>query len=207
MSRSPRRPGSACNGPMQRSQRAAMLRHGPKRRASARSCQWTPGRCQAAGVSPRAQGEPHVLCRGLQQGLDHGPGVVTGGARAGRSAGERGSLLQEQVRPRLHGGRGERGPGVDRLRPPHPQGGARPRHRGSATGGDGLPGREHPLDLRLLRERPVDQRAVHDRRRREAGGRVQALRRHGGPAPSSPRASSSHARSRSWPGPSAVRSS
>ena len=28
------------------------------------------------------------------------------------------------------------------------------------AGGDGLPGREHPMDLRVLRERPLDQRAV-----------------------------------------------
>ena len=47
--------------------------------------------------------------------------------------------------------------------------------------GDGVPGREHPLGVRVLRERPVDQRAVHARRRREAGGRLQALRRDGRP--------------------------
>src|SRR5580692_6390189 len=45
----------------------------------------------------------------------------------------------------------------------------------SSSRGDGLPGREHANGLCLLRERPVDQRDVHRRRWREAGGRVQAL--------------------------------
>ena len=49
-------------------------------------------------------------------------------------------------------------------------------------GGDRVPGREHPHGLRVLRERPLDQRDVHDRRRQaEAGRRVQALRGHGDP--------------------------
>ena len=47
--------------------------------------------------------------------------------------------------------------------------------------GDDLRGREHPVDLRVLRERALDQRAVPARRAEEASGRVQALRRDGGP--------------------------
>ena len=62
------------------------------------------------------------------------------------------------------------------------------------------------MGLRLLRERPVDQRAVHARRRREAGRRVQALRRDGGPRRAR-RSSSSPGRSPSSPAPSAARTS
>ena len=68
-------------------------------------------------------------------------------------------------------------------------------------------GRGHPMGLRVLRERALDQRDVHARRPREAGRRVQALRRDGGPRRSSPRGSSSRGRSRSWPGRSAARTS
>ena len=101
-------------------------------------------------------------------------------AAARRPAGERGPLLQEQVRPRLHGGAGEQRQEDHRLGAPHPQGRARHRHRVSPARGDGVPGREHPDGLRVLRERAVDQRHVRPRRPEEAGGRVQALRRDGG---------------------------
>ena len=49
-----------------------------------------------------------------------------------------------------------------------------------AARGDRLRGRGHQDGLRLLRERPVDQRDVHPRRLGQAGRRLQALRRHGG---------------------------
>ena len=52
--------------------------------------------------------------------------------------------------------------------------------------------------------RPVDQRHVRDRRRRQAGRRLQALRRHGRPRRSWPSASSSRGRSPSSPAPSAA---
>src|SRR6266567_1887375 len=68
-----------------------------------------------------------------------------------------------------------------RLGAPDPQRRTRHRHLVSPARGYGLPGREHPNGLRLLRERSVDQRDVHRRRPQEAGGRVQALRRDGSP--------------------------
>ena len=105
----------------------------------------------------------------------HRSGVLAGRARARSPAGARGPLLQEQVRPRLHGRAGERREDDHQLGAPDPQGRTRHRHLLSPARGHGLPGREHPNRLRLLRERSVDQRHVHHRRRQEAGGRVQAL--------------------------------
>ena len=49
------------------------------------------------------------------------------------------------------------------------EGGARHRHRVAAAGGDRVRGRGHPDGLRVLRERPVDQRDVHPRRTRRSG--------------------------------------
>jgi hypothetical protein len=45
----------------------------------------------------------HALRRGLRQCLDRRPRVFAGRGRARWSASPRGPLLQEQVRPRLHG--------------------------------------------------------------------------------------------------------
>jgi hypothetical protein len=45
----------------------------------------------------------HALHGGFQHRLDVRSGVIAGRDRARWSAGERGSLLQEQIRPRLHG--------------------------------------------------------------------------------------------------------
>ena len=149
---------------------------------------------------------PRNLHRRLHERLDRRPGIVAGRRRARRSAGERGPLLQEQVRPRLHRGACEQGQEDHRLGASDPQGRTRHRHRVSPARGDGLPGREHPDGLRLLRERTVDQRDVHRRRRREARGRVQALRWDGSPRGARLR-SSSRGRSRSSPEPSAARTS
>ena len=63
---------------------------------------------RGVGRLPGAQGAGHVLCRGLHQRLDRRPGVVAGGGCARWPPGKRGPLLQEQVRPRLHGGAGGR---------------------------------------------------------------------------------------------------
>ena len=61
------------------------------------------------------------------------------------------------------------------------EGGARHRHRRAPAGGDDHRGREHPVDLRVLRGRPLDQRALSPRRPAEASRRLQALRGHGDP--------------------------
>ncbi len=95
----------------------------------------------------------------------------------------------------------------DRLGAPHPEGGARPRHRIAAPRGDALSGREHPDRLRVLRERPLDQRDVRRRRRRRNGPSGSSSPTGWRCPPSWPRGSSSPGRSRSWPARSAVRSS
>ena len=56
-------------------------------------------------------------------------GVVARSSRARWFARERGPLLQEQVRPRVHRRARQRGPEDDRLGAPHPQGGTRLGHR------------------------------------------------------------------------------
>ena len=100
-----------------------------------------------------------------------------------------------------------RGPEALEWVTPHPQGGARHRHRVPPARGHRLRGRRHADDLRVLRVRALDQRDVRPRTT-AASGRS---------ASSSPtawrfprnwrRASSSRARSRSWPAPSAAPSS
>src|SRR3954447_14041198 len=82
------------------------------------------------------------LRRGFQHRFDRWPRVVAGRRRACRPPGQRGALLQEQVRPRVHGGARQRGEGHHRLGAPHPQGGARPRDRLAPPPWDPLPGGE-----------------------------------------------------------------
>src|SRR3954468_2377159 len=85
-----------------------------------------------------AYGVRHVVSGGFQDGLDRRSRVVAGGGRTGGVASQRGALLQEQVRPRLHRRAGKQGEEDRRLGPSHPQGGARPCHRFTTTRGNGL---------------------------------------------------------------------
>jgi hypothetical protein len=116
---------------------------------------------------------------------------------------ERGPLLQEHVRPRLHGGACEQRRDYPRLGAPDPEGRTRHRHLLPPSAGYGLPDREHPNGLRLLRERFVGQRDVHRRRptkRRSGSSSPKGWKS----TPSSPPVQVRQAESRSWPEPSAV---
>src|ERR1700722_15740676 len=77
--------------------------------------------------------------------------------RAGRPARERGSLLQEQIRPCLHGRTGGQGQEGNRLGGPCSQRRARHRRHVPPARGNDIPGREYPMDVRVLRKRPLDQ--------------------------------------------------
>lgn len=129
---------------------------------------WVAVRRRAAPATYRERDMSYAS--GLRQRLHRRPGIVAGGGGTGWPAGERGSLLREQVRPRLHRRTGRRGEEDHRLAAPHPRRGARHRHRVAPTRGDVLRGREHPVDLRVLREPVVGQRAA--RRAEEASGRL-----------------------------------
>ena len=80
------------------------------------------------------------------------------------------------------------------------------RHRLASARGNDVRGREHPMDLRLLRERALDQRPVHARRRSRSGRSASSSPK-GWTSPPNWARSSSRARSRSWRGRSAARTS
>ena len=110
-------------------------------------------------------------------GLESSPGCV--GARWATR--QRGALLQEQIRSRLHRQPGRRGARDARLGEPRPLPRARHRHLRPSARGDFLRGGRSSDGLRVLRVRPVNQRDVRHRRRGEARSRVQVLRGHGSP--------------------------
>ena len=82
---------------------------------------------------------------------------------------------------RLHGRTGRQGEEDHRLGASHPQRGARHRRSLRLRLRRRPRGREHPMALRVLRERALDQRRVRARRPEEASSRFQALRRNGDP--------------------------
>ena len=110
-------------------------------------------------------------------------------------------LIDVTSRPRLQGGACEQRQDEHRLGAPDPRGRTRHRHLLSAARGYGLPRREHPNRVPLLRERSVDQRDVHHRPTPTSAWSGSSSPKGWKSPRSSPRGSNSRRRSQRWPEP------